>query len=47
MSTSTVGDWATLQWGSTELGDQHCTQRAVHLGAQIAAHPAAGLPGQM
>ena len=46
MSTSTVDDWATQQWDSAELGDKRRSQRAVHLGAQMAAHPAAGLPGQ-
>lgn len=43
---STVNDWANQQWGSAELGDKRRTQRAVRLGAQIAAQPDAGLPKQ-
>ena len=43
---STVNDWANEQWGSAELGDKRRTQRAVRLGAQIAAQPDASLPGQ-
>jgi hypothetical protein len=46
MSTSTIDEWATQQWGSVELGDKRRTHRAVHLGAQMAADPGAGLPGQ-
>lgn len=46
MSNSTINDWAAQQWGSAELGDKRRTQRAVHLGAQMAALPAGGLPGQ-
>jgi hypothetical protein len=43
---STVNDWANQQRGDDELGDRRRTQRAVRLGAQIATHQAAGLPGQ-
>lgn len=46
MSTSTIDEWPTQQWSSVELGDKRRTHRAVHLGAQMAADPGAGLPGQ-
>ncbi|PND65902.1 IS4/Tn5 family transposase DNA-binding protein, partial [Escherichia coli] len=38
--------WAAQQWGSAALGDKRRTQRGIHLAAQMAALPAAGLPGQ-
>jgi hypothetical protein len=39
--------WAQAQWGAVELGDRRRTERAVRLGAAIAAAPARSLPGQM
>ncbi|MDH3674695.1 MAG: IS4 family transposase [Anaerolineae bacterium] len=39
--------WAEQQWGQTELGDQRRTNRAVRLGARMAAHPAGSIPDQM
>ena len=42
----TVNDWAQQQWSKAALGDQRRTRRAVALGAEMAARPAAGLPGQ-
>ncbi len=38
--------WAELQWGQVELGDKRLTQRAVEIGAKMAAHPDAPLPKQ-
>lgn len=46
MSNSTINAWAAQQWGSAALGDKRRTQRGIHLAAQMAALPAAGLPGQ-
>lgn len=39
--------WAEQQWGQAELGDARRTQRAVAVGAALAANPAASLPEQM
>jgi Transposase DNA-binding/Transposase Tn5 dimerisation domain len=39
--------WARAQWGEAELGDQRRTERAVRLGAAMAADPAASLPAQL
>jgi hypothetical protein len=44
--TQDVKEWAAQQWGATELGDKRRTARAVTLGAQLAANPAAQLPEQ-
>jgi hypothetical protein len=41
-----VNEWAQQQWGAIELGDKRRNDRAVQLGAQIAALPDATLPGQ-
>lgn len=41
-----INEWAQQQWSTAELGDERRTRRAVMLGAQMAARPAAGLPGQ-
>ncbi len=38
--------WAERQWGEVNLGDKRLTQRAVELGARMAAHPQASLPEQ-
>jgi hypothetical protein len=38
--------WAEQQWGSSQLGDQRRTRRAVLLGAAMAASPAGSLPQQ-
>lgn len=38
--------WSTQQWGAAQLGDRRRTQRAVKLGAQLAAQPAASIPAQ-
>ena len=38
--------WAELQWGQVELGDKRLTQRAVAIGAKMAAHPDAPMPKQ-
>ncbi len=46
MSNSTINDWAAQQWSSADLRDKRRTRRSVHLGAQVAALPVAGLPGQ-
>src|SRR5215216_4435778 len=43
---SEIAEWATQQWGSAQLGDQRRMRRAVKLGAQMAAQPAASLPTQ-
>lgn len=40
-------EWAEQQWGGAELGDARRTQRAVKLGASIAANPEGSLPEQM
>lgn len=39
--------WAVEQWGDTELGDSRRTQRAIAVGAAIAANPEASLPNIM
>ena len=39
--------WATQQWGAVKLGDKRRTQRAVQMGAALAANPSASLPEQM
>ncbi len=44
--TQDVQDWAAQQWDTAELGDQRRTARAVTLGTQLAAKPAAQLPEQ-
>lgn len=44
--TPDVKDWAAQQWGAAKLGDKRRTTRAVALGAQLAANPAAQLPKQ-
>jgi Transposase DNA-binding/Transposase DDE domain len=44
--TKNVKDWAAQQWGAAELGDKRRPARAVALGAQLAANPAAQLPEQ-
>lgn len=44
--TQDVQAWAAQQWGAAELGDERRTARAVALGAQLAANPAAQLPEQ-
>src|SRR5262245_7935826 len=44
--TKDVKDWAAQQWGAVELGDKRRPARAVALGAQLAANPAAQLPEQ-
>lgn len=44
--TQDVKEWAAQQWGAAQLGDQRRTARAVTLGAQLAANPAAQLPAQ-
>lgn len=41
-----VKEWAAQQWGAARLSDQRRTARAVIVGAQLAAQPAAGLPAQ-
>ncbi len=40
-----VENWARQQWGTVELGDKRRTERAVRIGAQMAACPQASLPG--
>lgn len=42
-----ASDWATQQWAAVDLGDQRLARRAVAMGANIAARPAASLPHQM
>jgi hypothetical protein len=44
--SSEILAWSAQQWGSTQLGDQRRTNRAVTLGAQFAAQPAASIPRQ-
>lgn len=44
--TQNVNEWAAQQWGAAQLGDKRRTARAVKLGAQLAANPAAQLPEQ-
>ena len=39
--------WAADQWSTCNLGDARRTQRAMKVGAAIAANPAASLPEQM
>lgn len=39
--------WAESQWADVELGDSRRTDRAVEVGAALAANPAASLPEQM
>lgn len=46
MATSDFTDWAQRQWGQAKLGDKRRNQRAVQLGAALAAHPDASLPAQ-
>ena len=41
-----VSEWAAQQWGAAELNDQRRTARAILVGAQLAAQPAASLPEQ-
>lgn len=41
-----VQKWAEQQWGQARLGDRRRTVRAVKLGAQLAAQPAASVPTQ-
>lgn len=41
-----VKGWAAQQWGAAELNDKRRTARAVIVGAQLAAQPAASLPAQ-
>src|SRR5436190_2943819 len=43
---SEIAKWSAQQWGLAKLGDQRRTARAVKLGAQLAAQPAASLPTQ-
>lgn len=44
--TQDVKEWAAQQWGAVHLGDERRTARAITLGAQLAANPAAQLPEQ-
>jgi hypothetical protein len=39
--------WAVEQWGDAELGDSRRTQRAIAVGAAIAANPQGSLPDMM
>ncbi len=39
--------WAVEQWGDTELGDSRRIDRAIAIGAAIAANPQASLPDMM
>jgi len=39
--------WAVEQWGDAELGDTRRTQRAIAIGAAIAANPQGSLPDMM
>lgn len=43
----TAAEWACQQWATVELGDARLTQRAVRMGAKMAAHPEESLPNQM
>lgn len=45
-TTQSDSDWAAQQWGAAELNDKRRTARAVLVGAQLAAKPAASLPEQ-
>src|SRR5512135_2951238 len=45
--TLAASEWAAQQWAQADLGDQRRTQRAVEIGAKMAAHPDASLPNQM
>jgi hypothetical protein len=45
--TLSASEWAAQQWAQADLGDRRRTQRAVEMGAKIAAHPDASLPNQM
>src|SRR5713101_1042822 len=47
VSTLSASEWATQQWGQVEFGDQRLNQRAVEIGAKMAANPEASLPKQM
>ena len=50
MSLATCLDpqtWAMAQWGSVELGDSRRNERAVAMGAAMAANPAGSLPKPM
>lgn len=44
--TQDINEWAAQQWGAVQLGDKRRTARAVILGGQLAANPAAQLPEQ-
>lgn len=44
--TQDINEWAAQQWGAAQLGDKRRTARAVTVGAQLAANPAAQLPEQ-
>ena len=44
--TQGVTEWAAQQWGAAQLGDKRRTARAVTVGAQLTANPAAQLPEQ-
>ncbi|MEB3336680.1 MAG: IS4 family transposase [Leptolyngbyaceae bacterium] len=39
--------WAMEQWGNVELGDSRRNERAVKVGAALAAHPGSSLPTQL
>ncbi len=40
-------EWATQQWGQTELGDKRRTRRAVLMGERMALNPGGSIPEQM
>lgn len=40
-------EWALLQWGAVDLGDERLNRRAAEMGALMAAKPDASLPQQM
>lgn len=40
-------NWATEQWGDAELGDSRRTDRAIAVGAAIAANPQGSIPEMM
>ena len=42
-----ASEWAAQQWATADLGDRRRTQRAIEIGAKMAAHPDASLPNQM
>ncbi|MGH8744394.1 MAG: IS4 family transposase [Burkholderiales bacterium] len=44
--TQDVNEWAAQQWGAAQLKDKRRTARAITVGAQLAANPAAQLPEQ-